>query len=411
MFRGGDEETGVLREIRKILPHIAAAADETERNRGLSPALIDRLGEAGIFRMMLPRSYGGEELDFVQSMRVGEELAYADMSVGWMVMVTCGLNLNLGQFPKAAVDEVLAGGPDVRMRGATAPKGRLIEVEGGYRLSGQWPMASGSFEPEWLVAGGFIYDGDTPRAANGAPAMHLALVKAEKAAFLDTWHTLGLRGTASHDFVLDDVFVPAHHVAPMFAPSCIDTPAYRVPASIGNTAHHAGARIGCAAAALDELAALAVNKRSAFNPALRLVDDPNFKSRFGEALARLDAARAHAEIVMRELWELACSGRDATPADLARARCMLARVSTECLEVVSEAFQLASSSSIYSHSSLQRRLRDMQVAAQHAAAGRYSYAMFADSYVSELAAAQGVQRTAEGSPPTPAAKPAPALAG
>ena len=383
MFNVSAGETDVLKEIRKILPEIAAAAPDTEKNRSLSADLIDRLGAAGMFRMMLPRSYGGEELDFVQSMRVAEELAYADMSAGWTIMVTCGLNLNLGQFVPETIDEVLADGPDVRLRGVTAPKGRFTEVEGGYRLTGRWAMASGSFEPDWVVAAGFIYDGEKPRVMNGVATWRLAVVKADKATFLDTWKTVGLCGTASHDFVLEDVFVPSHHVAPMFGPSHIEAPAYRVPASIGNTAHHAGVRIGCARAALDELAALAVTKYSSFDPTRILAEEPRFQSRFGELLTRVDAAKSYAETVMGELWRIACTDREAAPTDLARSRCMLAHVSRECAEIVTEAFRLGSSSSVYADSSLQRRLRDIQVAAQHAAANSGAFETLGCAYVAE----------------------------
>ena len=396
MFDVPEGETSVLKEIRKILPDIAAAAGETEKNRSLSPELIDRLGKAGIFRLMLPKAYGGEELDFVQSMRVGEELAYADMSVGWTVMVTCGLNISVGQFPQATIDHILADGPDVRMRGVTAPKGRFVPVEGGYRLSGQWAMASGSFEPDWVLASGIVQDGDKPRMVDGAPEWRVAFVPGDKARFLDTWHTMGLRGTASHDFVLDDVFVPTNYTVAMFAPATLQTPAYRVHGSISNTAHHAGVRIGCTMAALDELAALAMHKRSAFDPSQLLVNAPEFKSRFGQLLVRLDAARSYADTVMNRLWQTACSGKDVAPIELTRARCMLTHVSTECTDIVTEAFRLASSSSIYDSSSLQRRLRDMQVAAQHAAANRGSYATLGDSYIAQTvpAQAEGSRRAA-----------------
>lgn len=388
MFDDRQGESEILRKIRKLLPEIAAAANATERNRGLDPRLIDRLGEAGMFRIMLPRSYGGEELDFVQSMRVAEELAYPDMSVGWTIMVTAGLNLNLAIFPKETIDEVLADGPDARMRGVTAPKGKLIPVEGGYRLSGQWAFASGSFQPDWVVAAGFVYDDDKPRMIGDAFDYRLALVPGDKVRFLDTWNVVGLNGTASHDFAIDDVFVPEAYVAKGFSEPNLVGPAYRVHASVAGTAHHAGVRLGSTHATLDELARLAAVKRSSFDPRLILMDDPYFHSHFGKLVVRLDAVRAHAYTVMRQLWEKLDRGEELQPTDSLRARCMLTHVSEETVEIVTEAFRLASSASIYNNSVLQRRLRDMQVAAQHAAGAPGSYALMGTAFIKETVPAQ-----------------------
>jgi len=383
MFDDHDGETPMLEKIRQLLPEIAAAADETERNRGVDPALIDRLGEAGMFRIMLPKSYGGEDLDCVQSMRVAEEMAYADMSVGWTIMVTAGLNLNLAIFPRETIDEVLASGPDARMRGVTAPKGRLVPVEGGYRLSGQWAFASGSFAPDWVVAAAFVYDGDEPRMIGNAFDYRLALVPGDKVRFLDTWNVVGLCGTASHDFAIDDLFVPENYVAKGFSEPNLVGPAYRVHASVAGTAHHAGVRLGSARATLDELARLAEVKRSSFDPRLILIDDPYFQSHFGKLVVRLDAVRAHAYTVMRQLWEKMDRGMELQPSDSLRARCMLTHISEETVDIVTEAFRLASSASIYNNSALQRRMRDMQVAAQHAAGAPGAYALMGTAYVRE----------------------------
>lgn len=385
MFHDREGETPVLDKVRKLLPEIAAAADETERNRALRPDLIDRLGEAGMFRIMLPQSYGGEDLDCVQSMRVAEEMAYADMSVGWTIMVTAGLNLNLAIFPKETIDAVLAKGPDTRMRGVTAPKGKLVAVEGGYRLSGQWAFASGSFAPDWVLAAAFVHDGDEPRMTGEAFDYRLALVPGDKVRFLDTWNVVGLRGTASHDFFIDDLFVPEDFVAKGFSPPNLEGPAYRVHASVAGTAHHAGVRIGSARATLDELARLSATKRSSFDPRLILASDPYFQSRFGKLVVRLDASRNHAYSVMRQLWEDMDSGREVEPTDSLRARCMLSHISEETVEIVTEAFRLASSASIYESSVLQRRMRDMQVAAQHAAGSPAAYAQMGLAYVNAKA--------------------------
>ena len=383
MFKSRKGESHVLDAVREIVPEIVAAAEEIEANRGLEKPLLDRLQAAGMFRMMIPKSRGGEELTPLQTLRVVEEISRADASTGWTAMVANGYNAILGLLPQEAIDEVLANGPDVRMRGALAPKGRLVEVEGGYRISGQWPFGSGSYQHDWIAANGLLFDGPAPKMVDGRPVMLLALVKPEDATFLDTWHTVGMRGSASHDFVLDDVFVPANRIGSLMAPSKLEGAVHRLPFPVITSGQHTAVSTGTAMGALDDLAALAVNKRPAFKPDQKLIDDPVFGFRFGQLLARLDAARSYADALMEDTWELACSGEMPTPGDVARAQSMVAKVSQDCVDIVDEAFAIAGSSAVYNGNPIQRRWRDVRVAAQHAAASVDAYAALSAAAFSE----------------------------
>lgn len=384
MFKSQKGGSRVLDAIRAIAPDIAAAAEQTERNRGLDEGLIDRLTEAGMFRMMLPKARGGEDLTPLQVLRVVEELARADASAGWTGMVANGFNGLLGLFPVETIDEVLAKGPDLRMRGALAPKGRLVEVEGGYRISGQWPFASGSYPHDWIAASGLVFDGPAPKMVDGQPVILMVLVHPKEARFLDTWDSVGMRGSASHDFVLDDVFVPTRRAAGLMSgPSNLEGPVHRLPFPVITAGQHTAVSTGGAMGALEDLAALAVNKRPAFKPNQKLIDDPVFSHRFGQLIARLDAARSYADALMEDSWELACSGQPATPGDVARVQSMVSRVSNECVDIVNDAFTLAGSTVVYSSHPLQRRWRDVRVAAQHAAASADGLSALSAAFFSE----------------------------
>lgn len=136
-------------------------------------------------------------------------------------------------------------------------------------------------------------------------------------------------------------------------------------------------------AALTDLGMLARTKRPAFKPDQKLIDDPVFSYRFGELASRLDALRSYADALMEDTWALAQSDHQVTPGDVARARAMCTKVSIECVDLVNDAMTLAGSTIVYSNHPMQRRWRDVRVAAQHAAASTDSYSALAAAYFEE----------------------------
>src|SRR3546814_8887328 len=110
--------------------------------------------------MMVPRAFGGGELDHLQACRVVEALARADGSAGWNAQIIFGFNVGIGRFPKHVVEKVLGSRGDVRVRGSLAPLGRAVSSDGGVIVSGQWPLASGSFEPAWIIALTLIFSSE-----------------------------------------------------------------------------------------------------------------------------------------------------------------------------------------------------------------------------------------------------------
>jgi alkylation response protein AidB-like acyl-CoA dehydrogenase len=347
--------------------------------------IIDKMRDAGLFRMMLPETVGGKGLDLLQISRVVEALARADGSTGWTAMVAAGYNALLPIFSENTIRKVAGDEGDVMVRGALAPKGRIVEVEGGYRISGQWPFGTGSFDNKWVMASGIVFDGERPRMGpNGIPEIRVVLVPKDQAKFLDTWHSVGMRGTSSHDFVIDDVFVPADHAVSLFGRNNLDSPIYNLTFRILTATQHTAVSLGIAYGAMDDLAQLAQTKRPAFRPNMRLIEDPVFTGRYGAMMAKLDAARATADWFALEAMELARSGIQPTQADEARHGSMVAYVSRICTEIADEVFDLAGSSACYNGNSIQRRWRDARVAAAHAAAGTDNYQLLAGSKLVDM---------------------------
>jgi alkylation response protein AidB-like acyl-CoA dehydrogenase len=201
--------------------------------------------------------------------------------------------------------------------------------------------------------------------------------------FVDTWDSVGLRGTNSNDLVIDDVFVPEHHTGQFFGTAQVDTAMFRLPIRLALGPTHVAVALGIAEGALNDLRMLAKTKRPAFNPALRLAEDPVFQFRLGQLDIRLAAVRALAEKESRLIWDAAVAGEPISHVASVRQRAMVARAHTECVEIVNEAFGLAGSNAMYNTSTLQRRLRDIRTAAQHVAASAEIYQILGALLVGE----------------------------
>ena len=206
----------VVIAARKLGPQIRAARDETEAQRQTPSAIASALAEAGLYQMFLARSAGGPELPPLTTFAAVEELSRADGSIGWCAMIGSGNALLTGWLPPETV-RAMAGMPaDLRVAGSLRPQGRAWQVGAGYRVNGQWNFASGIDHATWLLCPCVLMDGETPSMTpGGTPATRLMWVPADAATIIDTWSVMGMRGTASQDFVLQDRIVPSELRVPL----------------------------------------------------------------------------------------------------------------------------------------------------------------------------------------------------
>ena len=209
----------VVAAARRLVPQIVMMREEAERLRQIPPALSGKLAAAGLYQMLLPRSLGGLELPPSTVFEVVEIVSAADGSVGW-----CIANENFPAYFSAwlapdVARRMFGTPPTLRAAGSIRPQGRAWPVDGGYRVKGQWNFASSLHNATWLYCTSLIMDGETPRLALvGAPSTRAMWVPAAAATFIDTWSVLGMRGSSSHDFVIDDVFVPASNTGSLAEP-------------------------------------------------------------------------------------------------------------------------------------------------------------------------------------------------
>jgi indole-3-acetate monooxygenase len=352
----------------RLAPAVRAAREDAEQLRQTPPALAAAITRAGIYQMYLPRSVGGPETPPLTAFRVIEELSKADGSVGWCAMIAAALSLGVGRLP-AEVGRELAGTPaDFRGAGSAMPGGRAWEIPGGYRVKGRWNFASGIQNARWLYCTCIMMDGDTPlRTAAGTPLLRALWVPRESVTIVDTWSVMGMRGTGSQDFTVDDVVVPPRR-------SCLpDAPPNESSALYNHRAWYvtlwtptAANALGIARGAIDSLAEIAATEASTMSANL-LRDRPLVQTRIAEAEAIVNAARAFVFDAVGRLWRTLCAGKSPSDQEIAQGRLALVHAMHEAVRAVDKVFHAAGTNAIYTRLPLERAFRDVHVAMQHAA--------------------------------------------
>ena len=359
----------VVAAAANLAPLVAAASAEGEAARCTPPHVVEALAAAGLLQMFLPRAIGGRELPPLVAFRAIEEVSKADGSVGWCTMIATVLSLFTGWLD-ADIAQAMVGTPaDLRAAGSLRPQGEARVTNGGYRVSGRWNFASGVTYADWLYCTCRVMDGSAPRmTAAGVPLTRAAWIPASAARIEDTWSVVGLRGTGSHDFIVDDVFVDERHTS-----SFADLP--REHGRLYNprtffvtlwvvTAANA---LGIARGAIDTFVDLA--GRSSTSSPLPLRDRPAVQSRVAEAEAILSAARAFVLDAVGTVWD---GGSDPSLA-IAKARLAITHGMHEAVRAVDLMFHTAGTNAIYSSNPLERHFRDVHVVVQHNAAFAVHY--------------------------------------
>ncbi|HEY7268931.1 MAG TPA: acyl-CoA dehydrogenase family protein [Dehalococcoidia bacterium] len=359
----------LIGRVQALTPSIRAQAPRFDEERRLPQELVDEMRAAGLFHMLLPREYGGSQTDPVTSARVIEEVARADGSAGWCVMIaaqTCGF---AGLLQPDAAREIWGGGRIVA--GVGRPIGRAVidEARGGYVVSGRWPFASGSSHAAWLGGEAIVYDGDKERfSESGEAETVMAFFPRAQGGVIDNWDTLGLRGTASGDITADGVFVPFACTAYFTHEPYSDWALYRcLPLVFINHGSHA---LGVARAALEHATALIQAKRGWGNVPLR--DVPRMQAALAEASVIVDAAATHLYDVSQRLWELVTAGSDDAVLR-AKVRLAASHAAQESQRAVDILHSLLATSAIAKSSLLERCFRDIHTATAHVMIGPLTY--------------------------------------
>jgi indole-3-acetate monooxygenase len=361
----------VLEAARSMRDEIRALAPQIEADRQLPPELVQRMRDAGLFQVFLPRSLGGPEIDPVTANRVVEEVSYADGSAGWCVMIAGQTAGFAGYMPEEYAREVWGGGAIAC--GTARPIGRAVPTsmpEEGFVVSGRWPFASGSSHADWFLGECVIYDeGEPRRDAEGNTLSQAILVPREAVTIHDTWDTLGLRGTASHDFSIDEAFVPAGRgFLTLTAAPQHPWPLYQAPGLV--FVSHGAQALGVARAALETALEIAGSKVGWGGVPLREV--PSLQGVIAEATVLVESARAYMYQVAGELWQAVQAGED-TSRLRPRVRLATSHAATSSIRAVDLVHGALATSTIFRKSALERHFRDIHTAAAHVMVGPLTY--------------------------------------
>ncbi len=360
-------ESHLVAEAERRREALAAEAPGSEAARRVDPEIASDLAAQGHFTMLAPRELGGGEVSprtFTQTLY---ELGRGDPALAWCVMTGSTTSLLTAWLPEAGAREVLGDDGRGILAGIFAPLGRARRVEGGVRLTGRWPFASGCENAAWRMGGAFLVgdDGRPLPGPEGAPEILSMFFPAEESEVIDTWNVSGLRGTGSHDVAVADVFVPERRIAslmgsrPRRGGRLYAFPVFGLLAS-GVSA----VSLGVARAALDAFAELARHKRPAGGRQV-LAESELVQYRVAEAEAAVGAALAFQLATAEQVWERASPEAALGIEDRAALRLAASHAVKAATEAVGSVYQLAGGGALYEDSAIGRHFRDVHAITQH----------------------------------------------
>ncbi len=345
-----------LARAKALAPLLRPLARDIDQRRELPPQVVQRLIADRFFRMLQPKSLGGAELHPVRFSEVTEALAYLDASVGWCVCQNNGCSMTAAYLGADTAEEIF--GPETGIL-AWGPPGAPFEaqpVEGGYRISGTWRFASGSHHASWLGAHMRI---------SGTKTVRTMLFPKSSIRMVDIWHTLGLRGTGSDEYVAENLFVPQARSVSRDDPRERREQGllYRFASNQLYSVGFAGVAMGIAKAVIDAFLALPAEKvsRGASKP---LRENNVVQSQLAQCVARLRSARANLHTTWHEAWEHVVATGEQTMEDRTMIRLASTWAITQAREVVNTLYHAAGSMVIFEDNAFERRMRDIHTVAQ-----------------------------------------------
>ena len=359
---------------RSLEPLIREHAEVLEEGR-IPPPLVEALYHAGVFKAMLAREVGGLEVEPVEWLQMIEELTRINASVGWLAFIQSGIGLTFLDPERFKRFRERGGGRLILAMNLGRMAGKAVKVEGGYRISGRWPFASGSPFATWLGGLSVICDeGGSPILDDGdRPQPLLAIWPADQARLIDTWDGLGLRGTGSGDIEISDLFVPEDQVNPeFFGTPTYDRALFRIKEmpEIGHAAH----ALGVASAAMESFVE-AVNTKPLPGSTRQMV--MGHMQAHQIAFARADVLIRAARALLYEAVRAAYEDARAHPEVALELRVRLREANIFTVRAAKEAvgliFEMAGSSAVYRGRVIEQAFRDINTAANHTNYVEYAY--------------------------------------
>lgn len=359
------EARSPLDAARKLAPLIRSCAEEIEAARELPRPLFEVLADAGLFHLALPRTLGCPELDLPTYVQVIEEIGKADASTGWIVNQCAIFATYAARMPRDVARSIWIDTSRSVVANTPLASAQAVVVPGGYRVTGRQGFSTGCRHAAWLAAHAQIVENGQIRLENGQPETRYLFVPAADAELLDTWRVRGMRGTGTHHFVVNDVFVPGERtVLSATAPLLETGPLYRIPRTLLFASGDAAVALGVARTCLATFFELAGAKTPRAMQAL-LRDQSMIQVNVGQAEAHLRSGRAFLTETVREIWTDASSTGTISLDQGAALRLATTHAIRLAVQVVDTVYNAAGATAIYEENPLQRHFQDIHVISQH----------------------------------------------
>lgn len=342
-----------------LLAMVSAKAAQYSADQQVDAETVEAMKAAGVYRALVPRQFGGDEKSPAEFLRLIEAIAMRDGSAGWVASFGVS-HLYLASLPQQTLAKVYANGPDVVFAGTIFPPQPAARVDGGFRVSGRWPFGSGSPGAS-LIGVGIKTDDPT---ASGLPRM--AVMPAGAVTIEPNWDVIGLRGTGSHDLVVDDVFVGEEWTFVRGAPPTLDIcPAYRYPSMALAAQVLAVVGLGVARAALDLMADMA-GRRGSITGAPLMAQRANVQMALAKGEAQLRSTRAWFFDITEQTFTTILAGDKPAREQVALIRMAASQAARTGADVTRMLFEQAGTAGIFNSHPLARLLQDALVVNQHA---------------------------------------------
>ena len=362
-------------QAKGLYDSIRAAREYMDTEQRFPSELVDALRAGNFFQLSLPHALGGPENHPLVSFEAIEALARADGSVGWCSSISTSVSLFSGGWLDTAVGQALFGQPpDARMSGSVRAEGRAEWVNNGYLVTGQWDFASNINQARWMFCTCQLWQNGEPQLSRaGTPRVRTLLISAEDVTLVPTWSVVGMRGTGSHDFKVDKVFVPEEHAFSLADPPRNSGLLYHPRLSMTSAwTTTAAVSLGIGRGALDAFESLACRVGSTGARDQLLRDRPRVQQSMAEAEGIIQSARGYLIDAVGRAWQtLEEDHFDPGPA-IVQARLAITHAMHEVVRAVDKLFHAAGTNAVYEKNRIERCFRDAHVAVQHAA-GQWSH--------------------------------------
>ena len=337
--------------FQATVSRITEASDAIERERRIPQKLIDAMVDQGLFRLLVPRSLGGGEVDYLDYLAMTQAIAAADGSAAWCFNQNNILGTMASLMPRPLAEEIWSD-PRAILCNGPPQYAHVTPVDGGYSLTGRWNFSSGSPHSNWAIAISRVGDANTRTFA----------IPREQVTFLDSWQVNGLRGTGSFSFQVEDHFVPASRSYLEARTPNESGPLYRIPRGLFFGSGFASVALGVARSSLDAAIDVAVAKTPQEQALLR--DQPAIQREIGQAEALWGSTAAYLAEKASRLWRSALD-LDAIPmADRINLRLASTHAIRKAAEVVDIAYEVIGATSIFESSPIQRKFQDAHAITQ-----------------------------------------------